>query len=160
MGAAGRKQRGFLLAEFVVGLGLSSVFAAIVVSSIYQLNRASTNGEATLEVLTEVQKAAVWVTRDVRKASSSNLTDGGGAVSSASFSWIDSGGASHSCSYALSGTQLQRTCDGSPSVAARAVSGLSFSRSGSLVSVGFTVTPAERPSYAETVSLRVAMRAR
>lgn len=154
------RQRGFLLAEFAVGIGLSSVLAAIVVSSLYQVNRAATDQGASLEVLTEVQKATLWLARDIRKASATDLADGGPAVTTASFTWTDSVGSTHTCSYALSGVDLRRSCDAATNTAARALSGLSFSRTGGLVAIGFTVTPADRSSYAETVSLRVAMRAR
>lgn len=151
-------QSGFLLAEFAVGMGLSSVLAAIVVTAVYQLNRASDDGAARLETLAEVQKATLWLSRDVRRASTTDLNDGGPAASAASFDWTESGGPVHTCVYALIVSELRRTCDGATSVAARAVSALSFSRVGSLVAINYTITPAGRPGYAEAVSLMVAMR--
>lgn len=153
-------QRGFLLAEFVVGIGLAGVLASIIVSAVFQLYKASDSGTARLETLTEVQKATIWLARDIRQSSTSDLGDGAPAVAYATFNWIDRGGTPHSCSYVLSGTALQRTCDNVVNVAARAISGLSFSRAGGLVAIGFKVTPDGPASYAEDVSLRVAMRAR
>jgi Tfp pilus assembly protein FimT len=153
-------QRGFLLVEFVVGMGLASVLATIVVSAVFQLNRASSIGTARLQTLTEVQKATIWFTRDIRQASSSDLGDGGAAVGDADFNWTDSVGAPHTCSYVLSGTDLQRTCDSTTIVAAHKVSGLAFSRSGGLVAIGFTVTPDGVTTFSEDVLLRVSMRAR
>lgn len=158
-GRRASRQRGFLLAEFVVGIGLSAVLASIVVNVVFQLNRASDIGEAKLQTLTEVQKATIWVLRDIRGASTSDLDDGGPSASTATFNWNDSGGTPHSCSYALSGTELRRTCDSVTRVVARYVSGLSFERVGGLVSIEFTVTPVADASFAEDVSLRVAMRA-
>lgn len=153
-------QRGFLLVEFVAGMGIASVLASIVVSSVYQLYKASDSGAARVETLTEVRKATLWLSRDIRQASSSDLSDGAPAVGDADFTWTDSVGAPHTCSYALTATDLQRTCDSTTIVAAHKVSGLAFSRSGGLVAIGFTVTPDGGTSFAEDVSLNVSMRAR
>jgi type II secretory pathway component PulJ len=155
-------QRGFLLAEFVVGVGLAGILSSIIVSAVFQLNKASDIGEAKLQAVTEVQRGTIWLARDIRQASSSDLGDGGPAVTTATFLWTDpagQGGEPHICTYALSGTNLQRTLDGVPSVVARSVSGLLFTRTASLVSISFTVTPDADPDFAEDVSMSVAMRA-
>ena len=154
-----RSQMGFLLVEFVVGMGLASILATVVVSAVYQVYKASDSGERKLQTLTEVQKATIWLLRDIRKASTTDLSDGGPSVGNAEFNWNDSGGSPHTCSYALSATNLERTCDSITSVAARKVSGLAFSRDGGLVTITFTVTPDAGASYAEDVSLNVSMRA-
>lgn len=155
-----RSQMGFLLVEFVVGMGLASVLATIVVSAVYQVYKASDSGERKVQTLTEVQKATIWLLRDIRKASTTDLSDGGPSVGDADFNWNDSGGVPHTCSYALSATNLERTCDSTTTVAARKISGLAFSRAGGLVAISFTVTPDAGATYAEDVSLSVSMRAR
>lgn len=151
-------QSGFLLAEYVVGLGVMSVLSAIVVSSVFQLQRASDIGRSRQEVIVEVRKSTLWLTRDIRRASATSLSDGGGPSGSASFNWVDSGGTARSCIYELNNGDLQRTCDGVAFISAGMISGLSFTRSGRLVTAAYTITSASDPTRTETVTLRVAMR--
>jgi len=151
-----RGQRGVLLIEFAAAVAISGILGTTVVGSLFQLHRTTVDGGAQFEVTTEVQRATRWVTRDIHRADSTDISDGGAPVSTASFDWTDDLGA-HSCSYALNGDALERTCDGQPAAAARRLSGLSFSRSGSLVLLSFDVTAGSRPDLSETVSMYVSL---
>jgi len=149
-------QRGTMLIEFVVAAAISGLLGATVVGSLFQLQRTTIEGGAQFEVTTEVQRATRWVTRDVHRAGSTTLVDGGPAVATATFEWSDDTG-DHACTYALDGETLERTCDGAPAIVARRLSGLSFTRVGSLITVAFTVTADSRPDKNEPVSMYVAL---
>ena len=151
-----RGQRGTLLIEFAAALAISGILGTTVVGSLFQLQRTTIDGGAQFELTTEVQRATRWMTRDIHRAGSTDVSDGGAPVSGASFGWTDESGG-HSCSYALDSGALDRTCDGESTVVARQLSGLSFSRSGSLVLLSFGVTAAARPDMSEAVSMYVSL---
>ena len=151
-----RGQRGALLIELAAAVAVSSILGTTVVGSLFQLRRAAVDGGAQFELTTEVQRATRWATRDIHRAGSTDIPDGGAPVTAASFGWTDDSGA-HTCSYALNGGALERTCDGEMIVAARRLSGLSFSRSGSLILLSFSVTADSRPDVSEAVSMYVSL---
>ena len=151
-----RSQRGALLIEFVAALAISGILGTTVVGSLFQLQRTTIDGGAQFELTTEVQRATRWVTRDIHRATSTDVPDGGAPVSAASFDWTDELGA-HSCSYALESGELERTCDGEMTIVAGRLSGLSFSRSGQLVLLSFDVTADDRPDMSEAVSMYVSL---
>ena len=150
-------QRGLALIELAFGLGLSAAIGAVIVTMLFQLDKSVTGGGARLALASSVIVASQWLARDTRKALSTSIPDGGEPRSSATFLWTD-GGISVSCGYALNGTNLERSCDGFTHVIARGVSGLTFSRSGSVVTVEFYAFAGPDGSVLESVALRVAMR--
>jgi hypothetical protein len=108
-------------------------------------------------VATAVRTSTRWLARDAQRAETTTVPDGGAPVSTGSFDWTDEIGP-HSCSYALDGTNLVRTCDGAAVVTARGVSSLQFTRSGGLVTAGYTITAPDRPDVAETVVMNLSIR--
>ncbi len=151
------RQLGFTLVELTAGIGLSALIGGVMVTAIFELNKASVNGQAQQAVTVQVRAATLWLERDISRAASSNVPDPGAPVATAQFDWTDESGA-HVCIYALTGTDLIRTCDGTPSSVARYISGLQFTRSGSLLNVGFTATAPIGAGKSETVSINLAMR--
>ena len=151
-----RGQRGVLLIEFAAALAISGILGMTVVGSLFQLHRTAIDGGAQFDLTTETQRATRWVARDIHRADSTDVSDGGAPASGASFEWTDEFGA-HSCSYALDSDALERTCDGESTVVARQLSGLSFSRSGELILLSFNVTADSRPDVSEAVSMYVSL---
>ena len=149
-------QRGFLLLEFAAALAISGILGTTVVGSLYQLQRTTIDGGAQFELTTEIQRATRWISRDIHRADSTDVSDGGAPATSAGFDWTDEFGA-HSCGYVLNGGALERTCDGDLNVVARRLSGLSFSRSGSLILLSFGVSADGRPDVSEAVSMYVSL---
>ncbi len=150
-------QRGFMLVGLLAGVAITAVLGAVLVNSLYQLNRAGSDGGAHLAVATAVRTSTRWLARDAQRAETTTVPDGGAPVSTGAFNWTDEIGP-HSCSYALDGTNLARTCDGATVVAARGVSSLQFTRSGGLVTAGYTITATGRPDVSETVVLNLSIR--
>lgn len=152
-----RGESGFTLVELMAGMALSVLVGTIMVTSMFQLNKASSNGRAQQAVTVQVRAATLWLERDIARAETSNVPDPGAPLASAQFDWTDDTGP-HSCIYALDGADLIRTCDGVPGSVARYLSGLQFTRSGALLTVGFTATAPGRPDVSEAVSINLAMR--
>ena len=105
----------------------------------------------------QVRAATLWLERDIARATTSNVPDPGAPTASAQFDWTDDTGP-HYCTYAITGADLIRTCDGVPNSVAKHLSGLQFTRSGSLLNVNFTATSPDRPDVSEAVSINLAMR--
>jgi hypothetical protein len=128
-----------------------------MVTSMFELNKAFVSGQTQQAVTVQVRAATLWLERDISRAASSDVPDPGSAQTSAQFDWTDEVG-SHYCTYALSGTDLVRTCDGVPNLVAKYVTGLQFTRSGALLTVDFTATAPGITGKSESVSINLAMR--
>ena len=159
-------QAGFTLLEFAVSLGFMSAMGGLIAGSSLLAMKTNTETGAIAHVAVETSKTTQWLVRDIHRAgqdadlsdpvTATDLVDGGAAVTSASFSW-DDGVSDTTCTYSLSGTDMQRACGGSPFVVGRFISGLQFTRVGRLVTVTYVITPATAPDAAETIVLSVAL---
>jgi type II secretory pathway component PulJ len=152
-----RAQRGTSLWEVMVATAVGGALGVIIVGMLFQLTRTASDGRGQTDVTTYVLTSNRWLTRDIRMAATTDLPDGGSGLTSAQFAWDDSG-TPVSCLYDLTGNSLTRTCGPDTVVVARGASGLTFARTGSLVTAEFTVTSVSRPDYSETVEFNVAMR--
>jgi type II secretory pathway pseudopilin PulG len=152
-----RSQSGVTIVELLSGIALSALIGGIMVSSMFELTKASELGQAQQAVTVQIRAATLWLERDIARASSSNVPDPGSPLTTAQFDWTDEVGP-HSCVYALTGTDLIRTCDSVPISVAKHLTGLQFTRSGQLVTVGFTATSPDLATKSESVSINLAMR--
>lgn len=152
-----RKERGFTLIEVVGGVAIMAMIGGVFVTSLWELNTAGGIGSANQSVTVEVRRATLWLERDIYRTTFTDIPDLAGPVTSAQLDWTDGTGP-HTCVYTLSGTDLVRTCDGVPSTVAKNLSGLGFTRAGSLLTVAFTATAPARPAINKTVDINLAMR--
>ena len=83
------RQLGFTLVELTAGIGLSALIGGVMVSAIFELNKASVSGQAQQAVTVQVRAATLWLERDIARAASSNVPDPGAPVASAQFDWTD-----------------------------------------------------------------------
>lgn len=153
----GRGQRGFTLIEVVAGVAIMATIGGVFVTSLWELTTAGEIGNANQSVTVEVRRAALWLERDIYRSTSTDVPDLGGSVSTAQLDWTDDTGP-HTCIYALSGTDLVRTCDGVPATVAKNLSDLGFTRSGSLLTVAFTATAPTRSTINKTVDINLVMK--
>ena len=151
------RQRGFGLVELTVGLAISAAIGSILVSLLFQMNRTVKDDSARFDVAANVTVASRWIARDVRRADSTSIVDGASPTPTAMINYNNAGGAI-SCLYSLTGGELERSCDDGTLVIARGVSGLQFSRTGSVVTIAFDVTSDTEPALVETVALRIGLR--
>jgi Tfp pilus assembly protein FimT len=141
-----RGQRGTTLSELLLGIGIAALFMPIVTAGVFQISRGSVNTTTDIMIQRDLENASSWLTRDLANAQTTNLVDGNPPINTLSASWIDETGWStpgqetHSASYSLSGTSLQRNYDGVTHTIANNVEGISFSRDGDFITISITST--------------------
>ena len=126
-------QRGFTLLEMLVGISILGLISSGLGSTIFYSFRAGRDVVSDGQAINELRRGLGYFSSDVTMAKTSNLTDGGAAASSVTFTWTDEyGGAGtpHTLVYSLSSGSLMRALDGSAYPVARNVTSISFTRSG------------------------------
>ena len=155
-------QRGFTLLEILVTLAIGSVLLVGAFLSINQILLSTGRSNSQVVVLDEVHRAALRIKKDIQAHTSADLTDlqDGPTI----FRWIDQTGfapedeRNHNSTYSLSGTELVRTFDGTPSILGRHITSLSFTDNGTYIYVVITATSSTFPPRSETLSFRVYQR--
>lgn len=153
-------QRGITLIETLVALALVGIVMSVSGSAFFQFLTQPQKQGGNIAAAYDVRNASVWVARDAQMAQTTNLVDGAAPVSSVSLGWTDpptEGGASHTVTYTLSGSNLLRTYDGQGLAVAHDVRSAGFSRSGS--TIFFTVTSQEQTGKDIQKTYRTLMRA-
>jgi|GEM_PF-895456 len=144
-----RGRRGFTMAEVLVAVGIITIIGSGLTRSVHQMQTNTSRGFAQLTAEADLRTSMQRLARDFRMTRTTNLVDGGPAVSCASaspascvvLSWTDEyqeAAVSHSASYALTGTEVRRTYDGATHVVARNVGEMTVSLQGRLVTVTVT----------------------
>ena len=145
------------MVELLVGLAIGGAIMTVLGGSIFQISTGATTTLSSLDRIHQLQTGIHWLSRDIHQAHSTNIPDGGSQVAVADFDWTE-GGTTHSCTYSLVGTDLQRSCDGAPFIVGHSFTQLLFSRQSGLVTVDLQVTDPEDPSKTEEASLLGSLR--
>ncbi len=143
-----KNERGFTLVELLIVIAITGVVASVIGTVIFQLTTVSEHGNARLTALHELQNAAYWFNYDGQKS----IAASGGATLTLTLPTAET------ITYALSGTNLQRTTDAVTNTLARNISTVSFSVSGRSITMDITSTPAGRTQVTEQGTYRVTMR--
>jgi len=149
-----RSQLGFTLVELLLALGVSGLILPVIVTSIVQITRGTTEINNDLVVQQDIEAASLWLTRDLSLALTTDVVDGAPPVDHMRVDWIDQtgwaieGSEAHYVEYTLVAPLLMRNYDGTFNIVARHVSSIAFSRIGTFTTVSITSTSNER-----TVSL-------
>jgi len=158
-------QKGFTLIELVVAMAVGSLVMTAAVLSIYQFFWASVRSNDIVVALTDVNNAVQWIKRDIQMAQSTNLTDGAPIPqSSLSLYWLDLTSfepdelANHSSIYNLSGTELQRTYDGTTVVIGRHITSLGFIQESNVITCNITAARYSGTQQTKTLEFSVRMR--
>ncbi|MCZ6539519.1 MAG: hypothetical protein O6922_06805 [Chloroflexi bacterium] len=149
-------ERGLILLEFAVSVGFMAVLGALVLNMLGQGWDLQSRNSAILEVAVGTSTSTRWLVRDIHQATATDIPDGGGAQTTAQFTWTDAGGP-HVCDYLLVSDELRRTCDASTITVADNISNLAFVRSGDLVTISYAVTAPDRPDISDAIALNVAL---
>ena len=137
------EERGITLVELLVAAAISSLVASGLGVAAHQLITVTERSRDAQQALHDVQNAGRWLTRDGKRAMSTDLADGAPPVQAMTLSWT-ADAQEHTSSYYLSGSQLRRDHNGAVITVARNVTEVEFSRSGELVTVSITSTPPGR----------------
>ena len=154
-----KSQRGFTLADMLVGLGILGVVTGSLGGAIFQTK---TTNQVVVEdgiAINEVRKSLGWVSSDVKMAQATDLVDSAPGVSSLTLTWTDQyadAATDHTSTYAIVGTDLVRTYDGVAHTVARRVLSVSFTLSGSTVTTLVTVDAGE--GNTRTLTVKTVMR--
>ena len=150
-------QKGFLLIEMLLALGISSIIVTSLGVSLHQFIRISDQGNAKLSTLHDVRNAGFWINRDGGRAESTNLVEGAGPVNTVTMNWT-AGGQAHVVTYSLSGTEIKRDHNGNVITIARHVTQLEFSLNQRVISTDMTSSITGRADATEIVSLKTWLR--
>ncbi len=146
-----------MLIEMAVSVGFMAVLGALVLNMLGQGWDLQSRNSAILEVAVGTSTSTRWLVRDIHTATATDIPDGGGAQTTAQFTWTDAGGGPHVCDYSLVSDEMRRTCDASTITVADNISGLSFVRSGDLVTISYAVIAPDRPDISDAIALNVAL---
>jgi prepilin-type N-terminal cleavage/methylation domain-containing protein len=141
--------RGFTMMEVLVAVGIMTVIGSGLVRSVYQMQTNTSRGSAQLTAEADLRTSMQRLGRDFRMARTTDLVDGAPTVSCAGVSpasclvlgWTDEyqeASVSHTASYALVGTEVLRTYDGTTHAVARNVTEMTASLEGKLVVITLT----------------------
>ncbi len=156
-------QKGFTLIEILVVMAVGSVLMTGLVLTIYNVVWGSARSNNQVVALADINHAAWWLKKDIMMTQNTDLTDGV-PQSSVTLRWIDSTGFEpedqriHSSAYALSGNELQRTYEGTVSIAGRNITSIDFTRDGRVINVVITATAPGVPQQSKTLKFSVYMR--
>lgn len=131
-------QKGTTVVELLVGIAIVGLIAGGLSSGIHAFIISSDRGNDRLTALHDIQNAAYWISSDSQMAKTTDLVDGAPPVDHMTLSWTDKfggGEVSHTSTYSLSGTELQRDHDGSVRTVARHISTVEFSINSGLITV-------------------------
>ena len=134
-------QRGMTLVEVIIATAISSLIISGLGTAIYMIINVTERGNDEASALYHVRNATYHISSDAQMASTTDLIDGADPVDSLSLEWTDGFGNSHSSSYQLYGTDLQRNYDSTITTVARYVSSVEFSISGDVLTYYLESSP-------------------
>jgi hypothetical protein len=147
--------------EVAMSTGILGLTAILLSVGLSQMITISGKASAGFQAQSDTRNALVWLVRDLQNAQNTDLVDGAPAVGSATLSWTDRAGASpapHAVSYSLLNRELLRIHNGTSMAVGRKVEAVSFSRSGSMLTVSLTAASQGRFNALDQKTLRVRMR--
>jgi type II secretory pathway pseudopilin PulG len=151
-----RGQKGALLAELLIATSIIGVLMALVGGALYQTNTIQRSWQDDSVATRDLRHAGSWFAGDALNAQTTTLVDGQPAVSAVTFTWTDGDDVAHTANYAVSGTDLLRTYDGTAMVVARDVTAFQASLSSKTVNLALTV--AAEQGTTDTVNLQTYLR--
>ena len=134
-------QRGMALIEMLVVVAIAGMFSGLLGTSAYQIMKTTGRGNDELRAAQDVRNAGHWLSLDGRRAQTIDLVDGAPPVNTATLSWTDGDEVTHTSTYSLWGTELQRDYDGTVMVMARHISSVEFSLSQGLLTASVISSP-------------------
>ncbi|MDY6911652.1 MAG: hypothetical protein SVM79_04765 [Chloroflexota bacterium] len=141
-------ERGFTLAEVLVTTAISMAIAGLLGTAIYQFFVVTNQGSDTMTAMHQIQNASHWLNIDGQMSNSAN----GGSQLELTIP------NSATVTYALSGTELRRTVEGSQMTVARNISSIDFSIDGRVITTTITAAPEEGGGISEQGAFKVYLR--
>jgi type II secretory pathway pseudopilin PulG len=143
-----KKQWGYTLVEAAVAIAVLSGIVAVLAATMQQVVTVPEMGDDQVNALHSVQNAAHWLALDGQTAQSAT------GVSSLTMT-LPSG---NTISYTLSGTNLQRTYQGTSRTVAEDVASVNFTVQGKNIYMTIVATPESRWDISQSQTYQVYMR--
>jgi prepilin-type N-terminal cleavage/methylation domain-containing protein len=143
-----KKQGGYSLAEFMVGLAVIGILAGLLGVAVPQMTSIPEKGGAQVEALHNLQNVIHWIGVD---AGSAQSAAGGGSLT---LTMPDDS----VISYTLTSGVLYRNIAGDAQPVGRSISALAFTVSDRLITLEITAAPESRWGISESRTYQVAMR--
>jgi hypothetical protein len=141
-------ERGFTMVDLVMATAVTGLIISFLGTSIYQMLTVTEYGNNRLTAMHELQNAAHWFSLDGQGAKSA--TGGNELVLTlADNSMI---------TYSLTGTELQRTTEGSQRTLAKHITNADFSIGNRVITMSLTSSPEGRDSISEKGTYQVSLR--
>ena len=134
---------GFTLTEVLATVGVVTLAAALVGSSLYATLSVQRVWHGDVTATRELRNAESWFSTDAVNTQSTDLTDGAPPASSASLTWTDGDGIPHTALYSLVESNLVRDFGGVQTYIARRVVSAGFSLSGRVLILDLEVEAEE-----------------
>ena len=136
------------MVELITAVAVTGMIVTFLGTAIYHILTVSEYGNDELTALHELQNAAYWFNEDGQEAKAAvggsqmvlTLTD------------------NSTVTYALDGTNLQRTIAGQPTILARNISSAGFSVNNRIATMSLTSTPPGRNSVSENATYMIYLR--
>ena len=158
------RQKGFTLIELLVAMAVGGMLMSGIVLAIQQVVWGTDRTNSQVVALADVNHATLSLKKDIQMAQDTDLPNGDPVPqSSVTLTWTDCTGwagdnATHSSSYTLSGTELQRTYDSTTSIVGRNITFVGFTLSDRVITVNITATG---PGFLERIkTLKFSMQMR
>ncbi len=157
------RQKGFTLLELLVAMAVGGVVMAGALAAVYQVVWGTSRTNSQVVALNDVHQAALQLKKDLEMTQSADLP-GGAAIN---LSWTDytsfdlEENKNHTSSYVLSNGELQRTYDGTMSIAGRNITSVNFTRdplNDRVINVAITATAGDMSPRSETLEFSVYLR--
>lgn len=150
-------QRGMTLVELLMAAGISAMLVGVLGSAIFQFMQVTERGNDQFRALHDLQNAGYWLTLDGKRAQTTTLIEGAQPVESMTLNWTD-GSESHTATYSLSATALQRNHNGTITIVARHVSSVGFSISQGVITTTVTSSPEGRWEVSKEMTYKTCLR--
>ncbi|MFC1907660.1 type II secretion system protein J [Chloroflexota bacterium] len=158
-------QKGFTLIEILAVMAVTSLVIVAVVTSMYQISWGTVRTNDRLNAMNDINNVVPWIKRDIQAAQYTDLTPGGPSQSSLSLYWLDltffsvGDPITHQSEYSLTGSELERTYDGTTNVIGRNITSIDFAQDNYTITCNITSTgPTQGIEHTETITFSVLMR--
>ena len=138
------------MVELITAVAVTGMIVTFLGTAIYHILTVSEYGNDELTALHELQNAAYWFNEDGQEAKAAIEVGGSQSV----LTLTDNS----TVTYALDGTNLQRTIAGQPTILARNISSAGFSVNNRIATMSLTSTPPGRNSVSENATYMIYLR--
>ena len=156
-------QKGFTLVEILVVTAIGGMLMAGLATAIIQVYLGNIRNSGQVVILTELDHAVLWIKKDLAMVQNTDdLTEEDQIP--VTLEWTDYTGwtteemRDHYVTYALSGTELLRTYDGTPYVIGRHITDIGFTQNGGAINVTITANSEGVSQQTETLEFSVQTR--